>query len=85
MIVTGRMSNCVVVDKPMESVTVKYTRYQTSSEVSPTVGIVKSSDDTSPVGGMNGWACVSCWKSTCHTNRLADNVPSVASVPVPTI
>ena len=79
----GRRSKNVDVLRPPESVTVRWMRYQTLSEVSPVVGITNVPLFTPVHGARNGWKCVSWWKSTCHSKAVAGRVPSSGSVPVP--
>ena len=68
---------------PVESVTVRWMRYQTLSEVSPVVGTTKEPDLAPVQGAMKGWVCVSWWKKISHSKEPAGRVPSSGSVPVP--
>ncbi len=81
--VLGAMSRKVVVESPPESLTVKYSRYQTFAEVSPLLGMANVPLTMPTLSSMAGWVCVSWWKSIRHVNALAGRVPSSASVPVP--
>ena len=72
-----------MVESPPESLTVRYSRYQTFAEVSPLLGMANVPLMMPTLSSMAGWVCVSWWKSIRHVNALAGRVPSSASVPVP--
>jgi hypothetical protein len=83
LLVRGSMSRCVVAESPVESVTVRKTRYQTFVDVSLLSGIVNCPVVEPAVSPTNGWECMSWWKSTRHENADAPSVPSSASVAEP--
>jgi hypothetical protein len=59
VVLRGTTSVYVVEVSPVESVTVRWMRYQTLAEVSPVVGTTKEPDLAPVQGAMNGWVCVS--------------------------
>src|SRR5262245_6844810 len=81
--VRGWMSRYDVWDRPTESVTVRYIRYQTLIEVSPVVGMVNVLDVKPLVAAINEWVCVLWCRSIHQVNALAGSVPSSWSVAVP--
>src|SRR5262249_49155986 len=62
VVTCGTTSTKVVAVRPPVSRTVRWIRYQTLTEVSPTVGIANEPDLDPDVGGMKGCTWVSWWK-----------------------
>ena len=73
--VRGRTSRKIVVVSPAGSRTVRWIRNQTFAEISPCVGTVNEPLVMPVVAGMNGWKCVSWWKSTRQVKALAGSAP----------
>src|SRR4051794_3014146 len=79
----GKMSRYVLVVSPVESVTVKWTRYQYTPGSWVVAGMVNVPAVTPFVGGTNGWLWSLWWKTTDQVNAMGGRAPWSGSVARP--